>query len=364
MADWYVDPTGSDSNAGTSTGAPFATLAHAFGAGASGDTFHLNGTFTTTVSLTGAAGPPSGTAAHKTRVVGTASGWSGGNATVNSSTAGVYVFDTIDYIDIENVTVDCNNTAARCFRFNASTGVNIIGCVAKRFTDYGVLLQDSNLFVFGEITGGTSAATYGCYLGGGAILYSYLHANACTQIGVPVVFGEISHNIISGATGSGHDGIEVASGIPVCITHNTIYNNARDGVHFDADSSIAKTIVYFNIISSNAVYDIRSAGATNQPWASIDYNAFYTTGTGARNNVPAGPHDITLSGIPFTNAAGGDFSLNSTAGGGAACQNISLTFTGSSSIAKIHLGAVAPTAGGGGSSGGLLVAPGMTGGWE
>lgn len=53
-------------------------------------------------------------------------------------------------------------------------------------------------------------------------------------------------------------------------------------------------------------------------------NAFGSNNAGGgsvdRQNFPVGPGDITLTSDPFTNKAAGDFSLNSTAGGGAACK--------------------------------------------
>ena len=50
-------------------------------------------------------------------------------------------------------------------------------------------------------------------------------------------------------------------------------------------------------------------------------NAFGANGTAARRNYPFGTAtDITLSGNPFNNAAGGDFTTNATAGAGGACR--------------------------------------------
>ena len=49
----------------------------------------------------------------------------------------------------------------------------------------------------------------------------------------------------------------------------------------------------------------------------FDYNAFYGCDLGNYNLISAGAHDIQLTADPFVDAAGGDFRLNSAAGGGA-----------------------------------------------
>src|SRR5690242_1997206 len=57
MANWYVSTTGSDSNAGTSTGAPFLTIGHAMGAASSGDRIYIkSGTYTLTATITAGTG--------------------------------------------------------------------------------------------------------------------------------------------------------------------------------------------------------------------------------------------------------------------------------------------------------------------
>ena len=51
-------------------------------------------------------------------------------------------------------------------------------------------------------------------------------------------------------------------------------------------------------------------------------NALGGNDTADWNGIAAGGTNVTLTGDPFTDAAGGDFSLNSTAGAGAACKGI------------------------------------------
>ena len=51
-------------------------------------------------------------------------------------------------------------------------------------------------------------------------------------------------------------------------------------------------------------------------------NAYYGNTSGALHNFPSLPGDVTLTGSPFTNPSGGDFTLNNTAGAGLACQAV------------------------------------------
>jgi hypothetical protein len=52
-----------------------------------------------------------------------------------------------------------------------------------------------------------------------------------------------------------------------------------------------------------------------------NYNAYRNNTSGPRQYLTAGANDVTLTADPYTNEAGNDFSLNATAGGGAACTD-------------------------------------------
>lgn len=76
-----------------------------------------------------------------------------------------------------------------------------------------------------------------------------------------------------------------------------------------------------NIIELHGAYGMTAAAA---PTALIQRNnAFRSNTSGDRNATyfASSASDITLTGDPFTNAAGGDYSLNNTAGAGAACRS-------------------------------------------
>jgi hypothetical protein len=84
------------------------------------------------------------------------------------------------------------------------------------------------------------------------------------------------------------------------VKNSIFYGNGAFGVYRDTTTDL----LLFMYGNSNA-YGANTSGARGGMWpASADGS------------------DVTLTADPFTNAAAGDFSLNSTAGGGAACKGV------------------------------------------
>lgn len=107
------------------------------------------------------------------------------------------------------------------------------------------------------------------------------------------------------------------------IKNSAVISNTSDGVKHQGTGTnnpvitqIENTIVYGNggfgvNLASTALPKYNYFGANN---------ALGANSSGNYNNCPAQTGDVALSADPFTNAAAADFSLNSTAGGGAACK--------------------------------------------
>jgi hypothetical protein len=144
------------------------------------------------------------------------------------------------------------------------------------------------------------------------------------------------------------------------------FGNAGNGL--DASSNFGTTFRNC-IFSSNGQYGAYTV-AQNVGRPDNNYNAFYANTSGARSGTLAGPNDVILTADPFTNASlsgGGaaDFSLNNTAGGGAALK--ALGFPGLSpsglSTGYLDIGAYQhQDAGGGGGGGGIAKLVGAGGG--
>jgi hypothetical protein len=66
------------------------------------------------------------------------------------------------------------------------------------------------------------------------------------------------------------------------------------------------------VFYGNNQYGIEAGAAIG---IDADHNAFGSNSAGNRLNIDAGANDITLSGDPFTNAAGGDFTIADSVAG-------------------------------------------------
>jgi hypothetical protein len=143
------------------------------------------------------------------------------------------------------------------------------------------------------------------------------------------VMGQAFSNIISGTKSHGITVAVASEQYETAVIGNTLHNNTGDGIRVTTALSGSNARILNNIITNNGGYGINlTTGATALNDRLIrgmfDYNAFYSNTSGARNAYSAGAHDVTLTGDPYTNAAGKDFSLNSTAGAGAAAKGVAL----------------------------------------
>lgn len=195
----------------------------------------------------------------------------------------------------------------------------------------------------------------------------YIHDNGANGCHFPITSGEyfITRCIFDTNTGDGINTANAAAASPPMTIFNcTFYGNTGDGIDLSGMtlSTNCDFTIRNNIFSQNGNYGIRGVSNNDFAMMDYDYNAFYSNTSGALLNVTAGSHDVTLSGDPFTNAASGDFSLNNTAGAGAACRAVGFpgAFPGATTTGYLDIGAVqhADPAGGGG----LLTHPGMSGG--
>jgi hypothetical protein len=127
--------------------------------------------------------------------------------------------------------------------------------------------------------------------------------------------------------------------------NSTAYNNTGDGFSLGGNyGNINTCVAYlnggygFNVVSQNTLFNCAAGSNT-----SGDFNS--------AGIVNVGP--ITLTADPFTNAAGGDFSLNTTAGGGAACRAAGFpgAFPGGTTTGYLDIGAVQHQDSGGGTAG-------------
>lgn len=119
-------------------------------------------------------------------------------------------------------------------------------------------------------------------------------------------------------TGNGTHGYEANSsqGAPVAFFNCVFDDNTFDGIFMNAISAAASVSIVNCISSNNDRYGINVPLQPHHFRLNFN-NAFYSNTSGPRNNWEVGTDDVTLSVDPFTDSANDDYSLNSTAGGGA-----------------------------------------------
>lgn len=248
-----------------------------------------------------------------------------GQVTVQITSAATNVFlISGSQLIFKNFILDANSISTTiCARITGQPVV-MVNCKYMNFTSKGVSVEAyaylENIF----ITGGTSAATGGLSVSNKMrVVGGRITANACNGVQLLVAGLVIDRVIIDANTGASSDGIQLATAgatsSPSSIMNCSIYNNGRHGIFGSGAGSYLGLEITNSIIVNNGGYGVSSTTTNYLVWES-NYNAFYNNTSGARNNVPSGSNDVTLTGVPFTNAGSGDFSLNSTAGAGASCR--------------------------------------------
>jgi hypothetical protein len=160
---------------------------------------------------------------------------------------------------------------------------------------------------------------------------------------------------------NGKDGMLASGSGYVQAINCDFYGNTGAGINI-ATGSGQSAIIQNSIFSQNGTYGINNSGG--QSMSVIQNCAFYSNTSGQTNGLANYTNligTVTLSGDPFTNAPSGDFSLNNTAGAGAACRGAGaggyLTTQGGygSTVAYPDIGAVQHQDTGGGAAGMLFI---------
>ncbi len=326
------------------------------------------GTYTTTATNTCAATgvDPSGSAPPNWLIGYSSTRGDNGQATIklstNSGLIGLNVTGTGWFI--HNFIVDCSSLSTSKGIVLSTNWGQVYNCKVMNATSIGIDVSGTTCEVyFNEVTGCSGTAGISGFSGGTTwINYNYVHDNTCTGIALTGQ-GVASFNVCANNTGGSSDGISCQYGS--VLLYNTCYGNGRDGIH-NTNQYIISTLWRNNLLVNNVSSGINAATSSVPagPW--MDYNGFYGNGTAITNGTnttgifgvsPYTTHNVTLTADPFTNAAGGVFTLNSTAGGGAACRAAASpgVFPGSAGTSYADLGALQhqDSGGGGGGSSGM-----------
>ncbi len=292
--------------------------------------FVKNGTYTNTTASTNVTG-----GCLSLAVIATICGYSSTRTLDNTGTAPVWkagAASTTLFVNtfglIRNVTLDGNaQTTTKCF----GGGYGAILCTIQNFNsastavtwliDCTVTLNSAAILVVSIVRCLSTANTA-----------------LCMQISGT---GSAVDSIFASNTGASTIGLYSAG--PVSVTNCTFYTNGQYGFQCDATAQIDNCIFEGNV----------TAGANLSSAATVLRNCASFNNTKLAGTYMIDSGAIALSASPFTNAGSGDFSLNTTSGGGAACRAAGIPGTLGSSTGHADVGAIqhADPAGGGGGGG-------------
>lgn len=339
MATYYVDgAVGNDTNAGTSPGAgnAWATIGKAATTMVAGDSVNIKASATYTITTAITPTNSGSTTLPITYSGYTSSPGDGGQITVACSTNSVNMIDLHGQSFLIYQNFILSNSAGTPGNGVAATTANCNYITLDNFLISGCL----NGTFFANVASGEFFAS--------RVFIGNTEVKNCTGDGIRVcgttkISSVYVHGCVNGVfIGNGDNNINSTviirsilstnSGIGVKLNYNSVFyslslencnihNSTSDGINIPttvAGAGIAILSIINNIIQSNGGWGINSASALS---CYLNRNNAYRNNTsGNLNNVSAGTNDVLLSADPFVNAAGGNFSLNNTPGGGAACR--------------------------------------------
>jgi len=309
---FYVDgAVGNDGNAGTSEGAgnAWATMQKAADTAAAGEIVYIKSSAEYALSAACDFDTNSGSlASGSIKFIGYDSVITDGGRprfTGDSITSAFNV--TQDYLEFHNFRISV--TSSNGIYFNSGATYHLVNnCLIDGGGTNGMYLYGDYVMVKNcEVSG---SYTYSIYT------WTNCQVNNC------VLHGASTAGLYSATRAHNNIIYDCTTGIHATNWRNaTIIGNVIDdcttGVRFDVD--FASSAFYNNIISNNTTGVLQDAGEY-QVGGITDYNAWYENDADT-NNWTKGANAVNLSADPYTNQAGRDYTLNSTAGGGAACKN-------------------------------------------
>lgn len=227
---------------------------------------------------------------------------------------------TVANVLVRNVVWDGNaKTGIECVKTNANASAfRFDNCSANNATNGGFNFAAGRAFALGcSATGCSTVSPFSCN-GDTVFLGCKADANTVSGFHYGASGRATAINCIASNNTGTSDGFTLAGGeVGMTAVNCTAYGNGRDGFH--NGSGNARGVWFVNCLAvNNSGYGYNNAGGS--PVHNYLCAGGFPNTLGNENAITYSYGFVTLSGDPFTNAAGGDFSLNSTAGAGAACR--------------------------------------------
>lgn len=231
------------------------------------------------------------------------------------SVTGITIFAfSSSYHMIECLTLDGNSQATTKGFECLSIRFALRRCKVQNTTSMGFTGNGRGQFLFCQATGCSGSYAFG---GGTGNHFAYCEAWSNTCAGFSLGSAQVAIGCLSYSnTGGSTDGFSISAG-DTCIGC-VAYANGRDGFRQTGDPG-------FTLI--NCIAEANTGGGFNSAFTTGNFNMFncgyYNNGTNVATALPVNNQGGVLgTGSFFTNAASADFSLNNTAGAGAALRGV------------------------------------------
>lgn len=357
MPNYFVTTSGNDGNAGTSEGAAFASLGRATAAAsASGDIIYVKaGTYTLTSSTNNVSGGRS-TLTQGVKIEGyqTTPGDLGARPVIHAgSITGITMLTlpasfSVRPAAVVNIEFDGNSGASnKGVVVNAQYTANIHSCIARNCPGDG-FTGTSPIVIY-------NSAAINCGNG----FNTFFNATNCVAQGCSSKgFVSVPSVIYCRASGNTGIGFDFGGALGFSAINCTSHANGSHGYYSMYDIG-----AIVNCIATNNGGWGLSHSAANNGLTLVNFATRSNTSGAIQNAVTNPINSIALSADPYTNAAGGNFSLNNTAGGGALLRGLQRTTPSDPASTFLDIGMYQHQDSGG--SGGALFTPrSLSGGYE
>ena len=204
--------------------------------------------------------------------------------------------------DFINCLMDAGNLDLTMLKLKSSTAIN---CEIRGHTSRPSSSATNHLVLLDQYNG----RLLGCHI---------YNSRARGVSGFGDIVSSVIHDCLS-------DGVAITgsvNGVGSHVTGNVIDDNDGHGINVLLAEDASQSKIYNNVITNHATSGKKglrvNTGITtvNDKLLWADYNAFYNNAANYEN-ISAGANDVSLSADPYTDSSTGDYTLNSTSGGGA-----------------------------------------------
>lgn len=178
------------------------------------------------------------------------------------------------------------------------------------------------------ITTATTTVLDGCYI----------HDNTIDGLSASIRAIIMNSIFANNKLGSAKSGIVGNGSVPISVINSVIYGSGSHGIDMQDSSQGTRLVVINSLFEGNGGFGINAAHISNQQISRLMNNGFYNNTSGNYNTAlfPYRLVDGSFNGVGsfFTNAAGGDFSLNSLVNRGqlAVAKGFPLSIVGSNTL--------------------------------